>query len=133
MGQFTPMQAHAPSRTTLRKISRQPLKMGQFCPAENEWRAPAALRRFQNGSLFDHLVRKGEKCARDREVKRLRSLQIDRQAEARRLLKRQVRRLRSFENAINKGCHTLEALVLIWPIGHQPTVTNEEIELVDGW
>src|SRR3954451_4577940 len=64
-----------------------------------------------------------------REAERLCGLQIDRQAEARWLLKGQVRRLRSFENAINKGCHTLEALVLIRSIGHQATVTNEEIEL----
>src|SRR5215208_2573197 len=87
---------------------------------------------FQNSFSFDHLVGTGEEPVRNREAERLRSLQIDRQAEARRLLERQVRRLRSFENAINKGCYALEALVLIRPIGHQATITNEEIKLVDG-
>src|SRR4051812_40963506 len=87
---------------------------------------------FQNGSSFDHLVGQGEERDRNREAERLRGLQIDGQAEVRRLLEGQVHRLRSFENAVNKGCHPLEALVLIRSIGHQATVTDEEIEFVDG-
>src|SRR4051812_4336500 len=113
-----------PSTSSATRVQRPPLKQSptaRYTPC------------FQTGFSFDHLVGTGEEPVRNREAERRRGLQIDRKAEARRLLKRQVRRLRSCENAVNQGCHTLEALILIWPIGHQPTVTNEEIELVDGW
>src|SRR3954453_13228211 len=81
---------------------------------------------------FNQLVGKGEERARDREAERLCGLQIDRQTEARRVLKRQGRRPRSLEKAVNKACHPLEALVHIRSIGHQAPVTDEEVELVNG-
>src|SRR3954467_13081057 len=81
---------------------------------------------------FNHLVGPAEEPVRNREAERLCGFQIDCEAEACRQLKGQVRRLRSFENAVNKGCHPLEALVLIRSIGHQATVANKEVELIDS-
>src|SRR4051812_23063459 len=79
---------------------------------------------FQNGSSFDHLVGQGEERDRNCEAERLRGLQIDGQAEVRRLLEGQVHRLRSFENAVNKGCHplgpTVEKTCPTWPVQDNP-------------
>src|SRR3954469_4809949 len=109
------------------------VKVKSLSPASSRLSATARhLSRHLRRNAF-RLVRVSASSTVTATAERRRGLQIDRKAEARRLLKRQVRRLRSFENAVNQGCHTLEALLLIWPIGHQATVTNEEIELVDGW
>lgn len=44
----------------------------------------------QLNGLFDHLVCAGEQCRRDRNVERLRRLEIDHQFKTRRLLHRQI-------------------------------------------
>ena len=50
---------------------------------------------------LDHLVRAQQQRLRDREPERLRRLQIDHQLELRRLLHRQVRRPRAFEDLVD--------------------------------
>src|SRR5262249_33053183 len=55
----------------------------------------------QTASSFDHVVCKGEKRGRDREAKRLCSLEVDYQFELGRLLNREIGRLGAFENFID--------------------------------
>src|SRR3954467_6628443 len=103
-------------------------------PAQTSTGGPSQLPRPDQPETvsFDQLVGQGEERARDREAERLCGLQIDRQTEARRILKRQGRWPRSLEKAVDKGCYPLEALVHVRPIGHQAPVTDEEVELVNG-
>ena len=57
-------------------------------PLRRDPHVPVATPCFQTGFSFDHLVGTGEEPVRNREAERRRGLQIDRKAEARRLLKR---------------------------------------------
>ena len=59
--------------------------------------------------LLDHLVGEGEDRLRHREAERLRRLQIDEQLELRRLLHRQFRRFRPFEDLVDV-CRRLSVL-----------------------
>jgi hypothetical protein len=81
----------------------------------------------------DDLIGLEEEDGRDGEAKSLRSLEVDDEPKARRLLEGQVGRLRPGENAIDEGGDTTEAFVLIRAIRHQAAVPHEIVKLINSW
>ena len=71
-------------------------------------------------SLSD-FVRSRQYIRRNRQADLLGSFEIDDQLELRRLLDRQVRGLRTFENLVDNGRYTLVSFRGIVPIRHEPT------------
>jgi len=95
-------------------------------PGQEQTHAPQ-----QTASLFDHLVRGGEQRGWNFKTERLRGLHVGGERELRRLLERQVRGPRAFENAINQGRHARKALALIRTVGHQAAQMQIEENLVN--
>src|SRR5215470_1058087 len=69
--------------------------------------------------LLDHLVRSEENRVRNRHADLLRGLQIDHQLELRRLLYRQIGRLRTFEDFIDIIDYPPVHVRNVRPVGHE--------------
>src|SRR4030095_716482 len=99
------------------------------------WRLPrgAAHRGRCVGPSFDHLVRPLEQRRRDRQAERLRGLEVDYQLELRRLLNRQIRRLRAFEDLVHVCRGPSEQIAEVWRIGHEAATTDKFTLMVYSW
>src|SRR4051794_39920768 len=96
-------------------------------------RSYASLKRSRaRSSSFDDFVGRGEEGRRDREIERLRGLEVDRQLELGRRLHRQVGGLRAGEDARHVGCRLAELVVLIETVAAQGTRRREVARGVDG-
>jgi len=71
--------------------------------------------------LLDHLIRPKEQRWRDREAKRLSRLSVDHQLDLRRLLHGEIRRFRSFENAVDVLGSALTALEDVGSVEQEDT------------
>ena len=70
----------------------------------------------QGTQLFDDVVGESDERRRHIDAKRLGGREVECEAKERGLLEWQLRRLRSFENAINKSGDAREAFIQIWTI-----------------
>src|SRR5258706_4015260 len=78
-------------------------------------------------SLLDHLIRPQQQRRRDREAERLGGLQVDDQLELRGLLYGQIAGLGALEDFIDVACGAPVESGTVVAIGHETTVSREEI------
>src|SRR5262245_28699667 len=70
-------------------------------------------------SSLDHLVRARQQCRRKREAERLGGREVDHQLELRRLLDRQVGRLRASEDLVDLNCTLPSKITDVGAVGDE--------------
>ena len=107
-------------------------------PSENDQIAYiSSVRSVRNSgsrrTLFNHFVRAGEQCRRHVEAQRLRGAEINYQIKFRRLLNRDVGRLRAVQNFIYLFGGMSEKVWPIRPVGHQSARIGIFPAAIDSW
>src|SRR5262249_51430519 len=119
----------------LGKSAKESICLGRL---ESWVRAGAAAsegraRSVNDAISLDHLVGQRKQRCRDFETERLRGFEVEDEAKPRRLLERQLRRLRAFENAIYEGGHACKAFALVGAVRHQAAVADVTVVLINSW
>src|ERR1700730_18966328 len=80
---------------------------------------------------LDHLIRTQQDRLRYGEAEPLRGLEVDNEAEPRRLFERQIVRPFALQDAQDEVCAALGGFVLVGTIGHEAAIAGEGTRLID--
>src|SRR5262249_9724877 len=122
----TPRQESARERTRPQRSARE-RTLATTPHRTQEYVGP--LKR--GGASLNELVGSQQKRLRDRQAERLRCLEVDDQIELGRLLDRQIGGLGPLEDPINVNRRSSLHLRNIYPIGHEATRLDKDLELID--
>src|SRR5438034_3253745 len=107
--------------------------LGELTPGSRIFARSAPLvRDTRSISSLDHVIGTQQDRLRDGEAERLRGLEVDDEAEPRRLLERQIGGLLAPQDAQDEICAALGGFVLVGAIGHEAAIAGEGTRFIDS-